>query len=207
MKIVIYDCEIKACIPSKKEPPDPGLRYCGGFSDFAGMGISLVTAYDYSTGLPMVFFEDGLDDFQRLLDGADVVVGFNNHSFDDRLIAEEGIRLDPEKSFDLLREIRIAAGLSVTYAYQTHHGYSLDGLCRVNLGRGKTGEGAAAPVLYQRGQLTRLVNYGLSDIMLTKGLLDLARQGPLVSPRDSSLRLFVNCDRFAGTPTDNVTSG
>lgn len=191
MKILIYDCEIARGIPPKKEPPEFGIEYCGGWRDFKGMGLSLISAFDLSTRTPSVYLPDNLREFQRLLDEADIVVGFNNHTFDDQLITHHGFVLEHRKSYDLLAEIWLAAGLSTTFAPHSHGGYGLNAMCLANLGRGKIGDGAGAPILWQRRELGRLVNYGLSDITLTAELLDCAMRGPLKHPFRPGDSLFI----------------
>ncbi|GEM_PF-3080833 len=51
MNILIYDCEIIKCIPPKEGERDPSLRYCRGWRDFEGMGISLIGAWSSANGL------------------------------------------------------------------------------------------------------------------------------------------------------------
>ena len=56
MRVVVYDCEIICAIPDKKVPNARDLQYCGGWGDYAGMGISVLAAVDVETQVPRVFF-------------------------------------------------------------------------------------------------------------------------------------------------------
>lgn len=57
-KIVVFDLEIRQAIPDRNGGNEPGIKYCGGWSDHAGMGISVICAYDYSTDRYRTFLKD-----------------------------------------------------------------------------------------------------------------------------------------------------
>jgi hypothetical protein len=203
--VIVYDCEIKKGIPSSKEPSEADIQYCDGWRDFKNMGCSLITVFDFKTCFPRVFMDDNIVGFFELIERCEIAVGFNNHNFDDNLIAEMGVKLRrftydtsnsnvnaviPE-SFDLLRAIWKAAGLDPnSYGYH-HQGYGLDDLCLANLRLGKRGSGAIAAILYQRQKYGSLIDYGLTDVMLTTWLLALCKKQPIVNPKKPGERLFV----------------
>ena len=107
MKTLIYDCEIINCIPPKYGDPNPAFKYCQGWSDWEGMGIAVIGTYA-SWRLPMcryqAFTNERLEEFQRLVNQAERVVGFNSLSFDDNLCRANGIEIKTD--YDLLAEIR-----------------------------------------------------------------------------------------------------
>lgn len=64
--ILVYDTEIKHMVPGD-HPRDPELTYCEGWTDFIGMGISVLTAYDGTAARPHTFMDDNLDSFAALV--------------------------------------------------------------------------------------------------------------------------------------------
>ena len=190
--MLIYDCEIVHALPSMKEPNVPDIIYCRGWEDYAGMGIACIGAYDTDTGQTHLFCQDNFPVFQAMVDAADVLVGFNTIGFDNKLCAAHGISVPDEKSYDLLVELWVAAGLPPTYAYPSHVGFGLNAVCSVNLNETKTGHGASAPVLWQHGKRGEVIDYCLHDVWLTVNLLRLVeRDVPILDPRDGVTPLRV----------------
>jgi len=168
MNAILYDCEIMNCIPHHSEIiPWQGLDYCQGWDDFAGMGISCVCAIDLQDNLPRIFLPDNLSEFSELISRPGIrIIGFNSRSFDDRLCQANGI--DVKTDYDLLEEIRFAAGYPREYTPGvTPKGYNLDALAKANGFPAKSGRGDLAPVWAQTGQIGRLVDYCLRDVTTT----------------------------------------
>ena len=64
-------------------------------------------------------------------------------------------------------------------------GYKLESWASANFGAGKTGDGAMAPVDWQRGRYGSVVDYCLADVWLTKRLMDrVLACGILANPND-----------------------
>ena len=188
MNALCYDLEIVKAIPGK-EPIPTEIECCEGWHDHAHMGISCLCAYDYVEDRYRVFMEDNLEDFFRLCSKRELLIGFNNIRFDNLVLNAHPFSLQmpiqDEKCYDLLREVWVSAGLGPTFVYPSHLGYSLDAVCRRNNLGTKTGDGAMAPILWQRGNLGRVIDYCLNDIVLTKRLFDLAAAGSqIISPKD-----------------------
>ena len=193
---LIYDLEIKKGILGKGEPPISGIEYCDGWHDHANMGISVLGAWCGMTSLPLVFDDHNKDLFTRSLSNYQHLVTFNGIGFDDKVIrACWDFAVPQYLSYDILRELWIADGLDPDrFEYRTHGGYGLDACARVNFGDAKSGDGASAPLLYQRGQIAELYSYCLKDVMLTRRLFMriATNQGVIKHPktgRDVKLRL------------------
>lgn len=218
MRILVYDCEIKYGIPPRGEDPQPDIKYCDGWKDFAGMGVSVTGVYDYTADSYRVFCDDNVEEMFHLFANADLLVSFNGIGFDDPLLVDtypayEMILTQP---YDLLVEIWRAAGLEPKWVSpSTHGGYGLDAMCEANFNERKTGHGADAPVNWQRGRIGSVIDYCLNDVRMTKLLLDavLARH-PLVNPNRGLLYLRhpdeMTDEEFTATcplgpPTDEVT--
>lgn len=184
--LIIYDIEIERPIPPKEEPMLDGIEYCDGWGDHAGMGISVIGVYDFTNGIPYLFSKDNIDELFHMMDTADVIAGFNNKRFDDKIMAAIGYEIPDEKSYDLFIEIKEAAG-----AGKFAKGYNLDNCCHINLGMRKTEDAAQVPVFWQRGQYGRCFNYALQDITKEFLLLKLAMAQPILDPANPSKRIFV----------------
>lgn len=186
MQIIVYDIEIKKAILGRNEEPIEGIEYCQGWSDHTGMGISSITAYDYAKNRMRVFMDDNMGEFALMVQEADLIVGFNSIAFDNKVCRANGIAIPEGRDYDILVELWAAAGLPRHFAGKQSGGFGLDATCDANFGLKKTGNGALAPVLYQRGQYGALLDYNINDVYLTARLLDkiIAQKGVLNDPRD-----------------------
>lgn len=119
-----------------------------------------------------------------------LLVGFNNIRFDNAVIAatkEIGLAIAEERCYDILREVWAATGLGPDFDRKTHGGYGLDAMCATNFGSKKSGNGALAPVLWQKGQIGEVIDYCLNDVRLTKQLFDkILKDGLLTCPKSSN---------------------
>lgn len=185
MNTIIYDIEI-AKVPSPNSYCEKGIKYCSGWSDHARMGISIIGCYDYQQDRYRAFCDDNKSEFMVLLDRGPMCVGFNNIPFDNAVIAATDGWMAPNDAvcYDLLREIWIASGLEPEFNRKTHGGVGLDAVCERNFGTKKSGNGALAPVDWQRGNYGTVIDYCLNDVRLTKQLFDLVLSGkPVINPK------------------------
>lgn len=198
MNILIYDCKIIKAVPVDYRNVEPieGIEYCEGWKDFDNMGISVIGAYlswekefiaftdepnvkRTSKVLPLSYFQDALNE-------ADIIVGFNHISFDNNLIKANGFEIPNEaKQYDILVEMWAAVGLGHEFVFPHHAGFSLDQTCKVNGIGEKTGTGANAAVLWQRGHYQEVIDYCLHDVRLTLDLLRNIQEndGWIVNPK------------------------
>lgn len=199
--MLVYDIEIVKAIPPRTDTERiEGVEYCAGWHDHANMGVAVVCAYDYSDGRFRVFCEDNLDDFADLTLAHDMLIGFNNIEFDDKVLMHASPRLSDAlgfrrnalgflkndlDSYDILREMWLAAGLGPEFKYPSHAGFGLDATAKANGIMGKTGNGAMAPLDWQQGRIGKVIDYCLNDVAITAGLFDRVLEGkPIVSPKD-----------------------
>lgn len=183
--MLIYDTEIVEAIPSKKEPIIPGIKYCKGWGDHAGMGISCICAYDYKTDRYRVFTESNKDQFADLIKKHVLLIGFNNINFDNKVIkATWDIDIEPRECYDILEKIKKVVG--------TFSVCSLDAYCKANFNQGKAGYGRHAPVEWQQGKIGNVIDYCLEDVRLTKKLFDtIQRDGSVIDPKNKAIRISV----------------
>lgn len=184
--MLIYDIEIVKAIKGKYENVLPSIEYCGGWHDHENMGISCIGVYDYTECRYRVFLKDNFDELKKLISQKDIIVGFNNIGFDNKVMVHHGFEGLDEKSYDILQQIWIGAGLEDHFVYPTHTGYGLDAVCSTNFNYQKTGHGALAPVQWQQGKYGTVIDYCLNDIYLTKKLLDhIIHHGCIKSPKEN----------------------
>jgi hypothetical protein len=180
MKVLIYDLEIINCVPGKDKPIE-GIKYCQGWHDHAGMGISVIGAFDYSTQRYRVFLEDNFTDFILLARNTELLVTFNGIGFDNKVVEACIGPLGQPENYDLMAEMMVAADTD------NRKGFSLDATCKANFGFGKSMDGGLAPVNWQEGRRGTVIDYCLNDVRLTKVLFDRVKQnGGLRDPRDPS---------------------
>ena len=192
--VLVYDLEIVNAIPGKNGAKLEGIKYCEGWADHAGMGISVIGAYDYKDDRYRVFCEDGFEDFRAICADRECLVGFNSIPFDNAVIgATLGLSLPENKCYDILREMWAASGLPPKFSFPSHIGYGLDLTCQANFGTEKTGDGALAPVDWQQGKIGKVIDYCLNDVKLTKQIFDaVLREQSIKSPKDGKpLRLRI----------------
>jgi hypothetical protein len=124
---------------------------------------------------------------QSMISQHDYVVGFNNHGFDNKLLAAIGIKIPKEKSYDIYEQVIDAAGLS-NAPFAARKGYRLDDLTRANNLARKNDDagGALAPMLYQQGEIERLHRYCQNDVDMTVQVMQHILQTKLVCPRSGN---------------------
>jgi hypothetical protein len=177
---LIYDIEIIKAVPPKN-PGDriEGIEYCNGWRDFKGMGIACIA---YQINNEPVDVSLSAQNFRRIvseLSHTRFVVGFNSMNFDDQLL---GCAFGNQfTDYDLLVEIRAAAGYQSYKDVPQGHTYKLDAIAQAN-GMAKTGTGELAPIMWQRGQWKEVIEYCKNDVVLTRKLLDLGLAGELIDP-------------------------
>lgn len=181
--IFIYDAEIRHGVSTADNPRQPGFRYAESWTDYAGMGIAVVCGYDMAESRYRVIMEDNLSELQRLADTC-TLIGFNNWRFDDRLMRANGINIRDGHSKDIAAAIWKAAGIPNG---EHPKDLGLDAICRANRLPGKTGNGADAPQLFQRGRIGQVVDYCLGDVRSTLQMYRYIREeGGITDPRNGN---------------------
>lgn len=173
MKILTFDIEIKNCVPDKDVPNNPAFKYCQGWDDKAGMGISFLGAHaDWRDVKVTMFDEHNLEYFIMLIAEADLVTGYNIFGFDTPLIKATLARLGMGEStgmagkcYDIFADIKKALG------NRFPKGWTLENVAQSTLGYGKAGDGAEAPRLWQQGRYAELFNYLTQDLRVESFLV------------------------------------
>lgn len=187
MKIAVFDLE------TAKSPDEVE----GGWDNHHGLGISSGVAWisweHQPHGRFLLFGDQRLPQLVGILRQADLIVGFNSIRFDRRLLEAQGYPFPTDiPHCDLMLECE--------RSYRKY--VSLDELSRHTLGRGKSGHGACAPILAQRGKWDELYNYNIDDVALTRDLFLFGCQyGYLLDSRE---RIRVTFDRDVRIPPEEA---
>lgn len=185
--MLIYDIEIENAIPPKSGELMKNIKYAKGWDFPATMGIACIGVYDYVRDVYRVFGEFDLEEFQSLLKSHDKYIGFNNIGFDNKVLRACDVEIPDHNSYDILAEIYSALG-------SRQSGCKLENVIKANFpsSAGKAGSGADAPILWQRGYHTRVIDYCLNDVKLTKMCLDrIIRCGWLNNPINPDKKLRI----------------
>lgn len=185
MSWVAYDIEIRYAIPDGRAELDPGIRYCEGWHDHAGMGVACAATYDSETGDYEVHLGDrkGLAEFREVVLARERRVSFNGKSFDDLVLAAAGCDLPPDGHYDMFREV----SRSLRQDGRPVKGHGLSPLGQENLGRGCDDLAACCPGLWQSGRVWMVMEHCLRDVEVTAGLYQhILDNEALRSPVDGS---------------------
>ena len=164
--MIIYDIEIENPIPPENGQLVPGIKYSKGWNYPATMGIACIGVYNYARDTYRVFGEFELDEFKELISKHDVLVGFNNIGFDNLVLRTCNVEIPDSKCYDILAEIYRSLG-------SRQKGCKLENVIKANnFPASKNGDGAKAPILWQQKYYTKVIDYCLNDVYMTKLILD-----------------------------------
>ena len=168
---VVYDLEIECAVPDHRSSIKPGVKYCQGWTDYAGMGVAVLCAYDLLEDRPHIYLADNLDDFAVLVESREHLIGFNSLAFDDNVVAAQGIAV--KTTYDLKVE---AAGI---IKGKRIPGRRLSDFARVNgcTQNGAVEDHAGIPELWQLGQRGVVIDECMGDVMT---LVALVRKLPVI---------------------------
>jgi len=179
--MLVYDCEIINRIPEAGGYKDPRYTYCDGWKDFQNMGISVIAYGCINTSIQITHSKHpDFSSFQKAVNNAERIMGFNSKEFDDKLCAANNIQVTT--TYDLLEEVRIAAYGSPNWEDQPEgFSYSLGAIAKANK-MSKTGSGTQAPKLWQQGLKQDVITYCINDVRMTANIYLLGIKGVLIDP-------------------------
>lgn len=140
-------------------------------------GVGLLCLWSEAEGRPHFFDDHDLIEAVQMLENAELLVSFNGLSFDMRVLESTwGGPIHTKAHWDVFESVKE----SLNRKNLPWKGNGLDALCKETLGEGKICSGEKAPLLLRDGQLAKLVNYCLSDVLLTRSLAKFASQNGFV---------------------------
>ena len=137
--------------------------------------VSVVGAYFYETDTFETFMKEDLPKLWPRLERADRIIGYNLFGFDYPCLQTmyTGV-LAALPTVDLLVEIEKHLGFRV----------KLDDVAHATLGIGKSGNGLMAVEYWRKGEITKLCDYCLQDVRVTRDVYDFALQNGRVAYMD-----------------------
>ncbi len=133
----------------------------GGWHRAEKMGISVAVLYDSGDDQYHIYKEQEIDSLIQHIRQFDLVVGFNNKRFDNRVLAGyTSFTLAALPSLDILEEVKKRLGYRL----------SLDLLGHCTLGVQKSANGLLALKWYKEGRLDKIIEYCRKDVEITRDL-------------------------------------
>ncbi len=135
----------------------------GGWANTHKMGVSVAVVYDSEINDFVSYLEHEVDKLIHHLTSFDLVVGFNNKRFDNRVLSAytEWILLERLPTLDLLEEVHNYLGYRL----------SLNRLAEQTLGTKKTADGLQALAWYKEGRIDLIQHYCKKDVEITRDIL------------------------------------
>jgi DNA polymerase III epsilon subunit-like protein len=184
MRYIVFDIETKNTFDEV------------GSSDAAALDISVVCTYDSETGEYDAFWEDDFGRLWKLIEGADMLVGYNSDHFDIPLLNKYYPGdLGHLKSLDLLKEIKESLGRRLR----------LDAVAEATLGEKKSGHGLDAIKWWRSGELDKIEKYCLKDVEITKKVLDYALEHKHLKYKDLNKIQSIPLDTSNWLTADEVS--
>lgn len=165
----------------------------GYFPDRLGISyVGVCLRQDYSSeGELRGYWEKDLPELFKLLEQADMVVGFNIESFDmQTMVPYYSGDITQIPLLDLFTRIKKSAG----------HRIGLDAVAKETLGAGKSGDGLDAIKYYRTKQFELLEQYCLQDVKVTRDIYDFGLRKGLVKFKNKWNRLIECPVDFTFTP-------
>ena len=136
-----------------------------GTSDPADLTIALVGIHDSETDSYESFLEPELPNLWKILERADILVGYNSDHFDIPLLNKYYPGdLSRVRSLDLMKETQQVVGRRLR----------LDAIADGTLGMRKTGDGAQSLKWWRDKEIEKVRAYCLKDVEITKKIFDYA---------------------------------
>ncbi len=135
----------------------------GGWHKAAHMGVSIAVLYDSHDNSFRHYTQDALQDFFRLLQQADCVIGFNHIRFD-YTVLQPYCPFDLKKlpSLDLLEKVK----------ERLNYRISLDNIATATLNIAKSADGLQALQWWKEGKLDEIAKYCQKDVEITKRIYE-----------------------------------
>ena len=147
-----------------------------GSRDAKKLHISYIGMYSYNENRLLGFTEEEFPLFWRRLESCELLIGFNNHGFDDQVCSVYFPEMSKIASFDILAEVHRNLGFRV----------KLDNLAGATLGISKSGDGLRAIALYREGKIDELASYCLDDVKITKDIYEYGKNNGKLLYKDLS---------------------
>lgn len=185
MRAIVFDIETKLS------------GFARGKLDTNQMELTVVGIHDSATDTYTSYLKEELGKLWPIIEGADVLIGYNSDSFDipllNRYYPGDLTRI---RSLDLMVEVQKVLGRRLR----------LDTLARATLGRGKSGDGLKAGEWWEQGLYDKVREYCLDDVRLTRELYDYALKNGKMKYKDLRETKEIKIDTSAWSTSSSASS-
>lgn len=166
-----------------------------GSSDPAALTLALIAIHDSATDTFDSFLADDLPRLWKVLEQADILVGFNSDHFDIPLLNKyyPG-NLSRIKSLDLLKEIHSVLGRRI----------KLDAVAEGTLGENKSAHGLQTLKWWREGKVELVREYCIQDVAITRKVFDYALKNKSVRYKELGKVKEVRLNTARWLSTDKV---
>jgi len=152
----------------------------GGRSQMHRLGVSVGVAYRYDRDEFLTYTEDRVSELVELLEGADLVVGYNIKGFDYEVLrGYTDHELQQLPTFDIMFDLEARLGFRP----------KLESVATATLGTGKSADGLQALKWWREGKVDEIAKYCRQDVEVTRDLFNFGKRNR-----------FVEVARFGGRP-------
>lgn len=162
------------------------------------MSVVCIIESDGTKESGQCFAKDNLAGLWKILEKADMLIGFNSEHFDIPLLNKyyDG-DLAKIRSLDLLKEIKKVLGFRV----------KLDSVAEATLGRKKIGHGLEAVLWWQNGEKEKVMKYCLEDVRITKEIYEYAVKNNSLKYMDKgkAVKFEIDASAWGKEPGNAIT--
>lgn len=171
MRIITFDIETYGDMGGAWKPTDLELTIC--------------CIHDSETNQYDSFLKEDLPRLWKILESTDMLVGFNSDHFDIPVLNKYYPGdLTKIRSLDLLKEIASVLGRRVR----------LDSIAEGTLGTKKSGSGLQAIQWWKEGNITKLREYCLKDVEITRKIFEYALANSLLKFKELGIKKEIKID-------------
>ena len=146
-----------------------------GSNDPADLSIAVVGIHDSETGEYQSFLEHEFPRLWKIIEGTDMLVGYNSDHFDIPLLNKYYPGdLSRIKSLDLMKEVHDVLGRRL----------KLDTIAEGTLGQKKIADGIQSLRWWKAGEVDKVREYCIKDVELTRRIFDYALEHSSIKYRD-----------------------
>lgn len=164
-------------------------------NDHKKLGISMVGIYDYGRDVFEAYREADVSKLFSVLENATTIIGFNIRKFDMLVLSSYYVG-DVKRLpvLDLIEDVEKYLGYRL----------ALDDLARETLGAQKNGHGFLALEYFKKGDFSKLEEYCLSDVKITRDLYEFGKKQGYIYFKDSRGRREIPVAWHLGTKAEHL---
>ncbi|MGA1862246.1 DEAD/DEAH box helicase [Deferribacter thermophilus] len=135
----------------------------GGWKNAHKMGVAVLIAYSYNFDKYFVYTEKDVDEFQKLINSAKIIIGFNIINFDFKVLSKYfTVEFENIYVLDILNEVKQITGRR----------FSLNNIANATLNTKKSADGLESIKWFKEGKIDKIIDYCKKDVEITKDIFE-----------------------------------